>query len=56
MRGKCKVKGSMVLSKVLVFLIVGFLICHFFGIAEDFSPNLVILYTGDSKGYIEPCG
>jgi hypothetical protein len=44
------------LRNVLLFSLFGVFIFHSFGIAADPDPNLVILYTGDSKGYVGPTG
>ena len=40
----------------LLFSLFAVFIFTSFGIAAAPNPNLVILYTGDSKGYVEPAG
>ena len=44
------------LRKVLLFSLFGVFVFYSVGIAADPDPNLVILYAGDTQGYVEPSG
>ncbi len=44
------------LRKILFFFLFGVFVFYSLGIAAAPDPNLVILYAGDSKGYVEPGG
>jgi hypothetical protein len=46
----------MMLNKILFLFLLGFFVFYSLGQAANPHPKLVILYTGDTNGQVEPCG
>jgi len=49
-------KGNKMLKKILLLFILLFFVFPVPGHSAQHNAELVILYTGDTKGNLDPCG